>query len=325
MRKLISIGEALIDFIPSESGRSIKDVTSFSGAVGGAPANVAAVCAKLGGNSGMITQLGTDGFGDKIIQTLASAGVDCSMIRRTSAANTALAFVALTPDGGREFSFYRNPSADMLLEPGNIKKGWFDGCGILHFCSVALVESPMRYSHIKAIGYAKQSGAMISFDPNIRPALWKDEDECKATVREFLKYADIVKISDEELEFISGYSEPAKAFEYVFNCGAKGILYSQGKSGTDFITPSFTIHADAHPIKPLDTTGAGDSVIGAFLYKLCESDTADIAMLTQEQLKEFVEFANLYAENSITKHGAIPAYADMAEFKVFAAQYGVCV
>lgn len=171
MKKLIAIGEALIDFIPAQTGR-LQDVASFEPHVGGAPCNVCGAFARLGGTSAMITQLGQDGFGDKIVSELASYGVDTTMIERTSAANTSLAFVALQADGNREFSFYRKPGADMLMRPDQLRKEGFQNCGFLHFCSVSLGDFPMRQAHRQAIAMAREQGALISFDPNIRLPLW---------------------------------------------------------------------------------------------------------------------------------------------------------
>lgn len=155
--------------------------------MGGAPCNVAAAVAKLGGNSMMITQLGSDAFGDKIINEIRKAGVDTSAVLRSDKANTSLAFVALKEDGNRDFSFYRKPGADMLFEAENLKEEWFDNGGIFHFCSVALVPSPMRDTHIKALEFAEKHDVFISFDPNLRFMLWEDRQLLHDTVLEFMK------------------------------------------------------------------------------------------------------------------------------------------
>ena len=136
-KKLIAIGEALIDFIPESAGSAIKDVNAFLPAVGGAPANVCGAFTKLGGRSEMITQLGMDGFGDKILDAFKEAGIGSSYVKRTDIANTSLAFVALKEDGNREFSFYRNPGADMLFRAEDVQKEWFEDAYALHFCSVS--------------------------------------------------------------------------------------------------------------------------------------------------------------------------------------------
>ena len=147
MKKLVAIGEALIDFIPTEKGCSLGEVDTFHPVTGGAPANVCGAYTKLGGTSEMITQLGNDAFGDKIEKDLKGFGIQTEHIIRTDEANTCLAFVSLMEDGNREFSFYRKPSADMLLQKQDINEKWFKNSFALHFCSVSLGEYPMKYAH----------------------------------------------------------------------------------------------------------------------------------------------------------------------------------
>lgn len=317
MKKLISIGEALIDFIPSKTGCALKEVPSFKRVCGGAPTNVAAVFAKLGGKAKIITQLGNDAFGDYIVDTVNSVGVDTSSIQRTDKANTALAFVSLKDDGNRDFSFYRKPSADMLLDEKQIEATWFENCGVLHFCSVDLIDAPVKQAHIKAIEYAKNNGALISFDPNIRLPLWDSATDCQRTVREFLKYADIVKISDEELEFITGKTDIFGASQELFENGVKIIIYSMGKDGAMAITPRHGVKVQNCDIKVVDTTGAGDSIAGAFLYKLLSLDLDNIVEIDEESLKDCLYFANCYSNYSVCKNGAIASYATMKEIVDF--------
>ena len=165
---LYSIGEALIDMIPSKSGCDFAEVPAFSPRVGGAPANVCGAFTALGGRSALLTQLGDDPFGHKIAAELASHGIDVSRVPFTTKANTALAFVSLGADGNRTFSFYRNPSADLLYSASQIDPAWFQDAFALHFCSVSLVDSPMKAAHDAAIAAAAKAGAIISFDPNLR-------------------------------------------------------------------------------------------------------------------------------------------------------------
>ena len=161
MKKLISIGEALIDFIPTESGKKIKQVDGFKPAVGGAPANVCAAFTKLGGESKMITQLGEDPFGDKIIDEFRKYNIGCEYVSRTSEANTSLAFVALDENKNREFSFYRKPGADMLLEADTIKQEWFENIFALHFCSISIGDFPMKQAHDRAIEYTLNNNGIV--------------------------------------------------------------------------------------------------------------------------------------------------------------------
>ena len=179
---LVAIGEALIDFIPDKKGCEFYEVGAFSPATGGAPANVCGAFSKLGGKSRMITQLGLDPFGNIITRTLNDAGVDTSFISYTSAANTALAFVSQTKDGKNTYSFYRNPSADMLFDASQVTGEMLDSCYALHFCSVSLGDFPMKDAHRAAITIARRQGALISFDPNLRFMLWDDKDELKRVI-----------------------------------------------------------------------------------------------------------------------------------------------
>ena len=318
MKSIISIGEALIDFIPNQKGCGLKSVEGFQRVCGGAPTNVSAVISKLGGNSKIITKLGKDAFGDFIIDTLNSINVDTSCILRTDTANTCLAFVSLREDGNRDFSFYRNPSSDMLFDKDELQLDWFDDIGVLHFCSVSLIESPMKYTHLKAIEIAKQNDAIISFDPNVRLPLWKNHQECKDTINEFIQYADILKISDEEVEFITGM-DIYKASEKFLNGNIKIILYSMGKNGAMIITKDSQITVPSVSISVTDTTGAGDSIIGAFLYCLAKDNLSakDLDTISLDRLKEYLKFSNYYSSYSVMGKGAIDSYATLKEITDF--------
>ena len=317
-KKLIAIGEALIDFIPDQAGGAIKDVNAFLPAVGGAPANVCGAFTKLGGRSEMITQLGTDGFGDKILEVFANAGIGSSYVKRTDAANTSLAFVALKEDGNREFSFYRNPGADMLFEADDVKKEWFEDAYALHFCSVSLGDFPMKEAHCRAIQYALECDAIVSFDPNLRPALWKNQNEMIETVKEFIPLADIVKISDEELESITGETGIEAALEKLFTDRVKLVIYTEGSKGARAFTKKVSAAAECVKVKAVDTTGAGDGFIGAFLWCLQRDGvTVDgLEDLSGDKLEEYLKFANVFCGISVQKKGAIPSYPTLEELEV---------
>ena len=203
MKRVISIGEALIDFVPNQKGCELKNVLGFERVAGGAPANVSAVVAKLGGKSNFISKLGKDAFGNHIIEVLKEANVNVDYVLRSDKANTGLAFVSLKEDGERDFSFYRNPSADMLLSEDEIHEEDFENGSILHFCSVSLIDAPIKQAHKKAIEYATKYNGIISFDPNVRLPLWESPEACRQAILEFLPLSNIVKISDEELESLN--------------------------------------------------------------------------------------------------------------------------
>ena len=315
MKKVISIGEALIDFIPNQKVCELKDVISFERVAGGAPANVSAVVAKLGGKSNFISKLGKDAFGDYIIETLKEANVNSDYVLRTDKANTGLAFVSLKEDGNRDFSFYRNPSADMLLEESEVKKEWFEDCHSMHFCSVDLIECPMKYAHKKAIEFALENKSIISFDPNVRLPLWDSEDACRDAIMEFLPLAHVVKISDEELEFVTGYDNMDEAKEVLFKGNVNMVLFTKGKDGAEAYTKDRVVKIPGNIVDVVDTTGAGDSFIGSFLFKLLEDDVnmEQLNSISDEKLREYLTFANAYAAYSTTKKGAIGSYATLDE------------
>ncbi|MCM8711218.1 carbohydrate kinase [Clostridium sp. SYSU_GA19001] len=320
MKKVFTIGEALIDFIPEQKGTALKDVSSFQKAPGGAPANVAAVVSKLGGQSAFIGKLGKDAFGDYLVETLREVGVKTDYIFRTHKANTALAFVSLREDGERDFSFYRNPSADMLLEESEIDKQWFGEGDILHFCSVSLVDAPVRKAHVAAIEAVKKAGGIISFDPNIRFPLWQDHKEYKNIICEFIKYDDILKVSEDELEFITGISEEEKAIQWLLSLGVKVILITRGSKGVSAYFGSNEITVEGYKVKAVDTTGAGDSFIGAFLYQICTKDIY-INNIAYNKMKEILKFSNAVAALTTMNKGAISAIPSLEIVENFMMRY----
>ncbi|MBO5371668.1 MAG: carbohydrate kinase [Lachnospiraceae bacterium] len=314
-KKLYAIGEALIDFIPEESGKSIKEVLGFRPAVGGAPANVCGAFCKLGGKAGMITQLGDDPFGDKIIEEFIKYEIDCDHVLRTKEANTSLAFVALKEDGNREFSFYRKPGADMLLKAKSLQKEWFADTYALHFCSVSLGDFPMKKAHEKAIDYAKEAGGIISFDINLRLALWESEQALRQAVWEFIPKAHILKISDEELEFVTGKASMEEAKEDLFIGDVELLIYTKGAEGAECYTKNTRAESAGKRVKAVDTTGAGDGFIGSFLYQMFADgvELGDLRNLSAEQMKSYLDFSNAYCGKSVKKTGAIASYPTLKE------------
>ena len=296
---ITTIGEALIDFIPEQRDCPLKEVTTFYRVCGGAPTNVAAA------------------FGDYIVDQLEKCGIDTESICRTDAANTALAFVSLKTDGNRDFSFYRKPSADMLMEPEQLQPAWLEDTAVLHFGSVSLVESPMKQTHVRAIQLAKEQGAVISFDPNSRLPLFPSAEACQAAVREFLPYVDLLKVSDEELEFVTGETDIQNAAPLLFEQGCKMILYSKGKQGAMLLTPQVVCTEPNPKVKVKDTTGAGDAICGAFLYCLGKNGITPENLNQQPagKLQKWLRYAVYYANYSVTGSGAITSYPDDETFQ----------
>ncbi|MBQ8508614.1 MAG: carbohydrate kinase [Clostridia bacterium] len=312
---LTAIGEALIDFIPDRTGCSFDDVNAFAPKVGGAPTNVCGAFAKLGGHARLITQVGDDPFGHRILHTLKDAGVDTSCVLTTDKANTMLAFVSLQEDGNRTFSFYRKPSADTLFSADQIERRWFDDAYALHFCTVSLGDYPFRDAHRAAIRYAREAGALISFDPNLRFPLWPDREDLSRIIAEFLPQSDILKISDEELAFITGETDIEAALPKLFIGRVGLILYTCGGDGAHAYTRTAHAHAPSFAAgKVIDTTGAGDAFAAAMLWQLANAGVTDLSALDENTLTGMLTLANRYCGVSVTRSGAIPSYPSAEEF-----------
>lgn len=307
MGKLYAIGEVLIDFVPLQKGLPLKDVISFEKAPGGAPANVAAAVAKYGGQSSMITKVGEDPFGEFLIEKLESAGVEIDKIQRTNEAKTGVAFVSLKEDGERDFSFYRHPSADLLLQEEEIDSNWFEQGDILHFCSVDLVESPMKHAHKKAINAVIDANGIVSFDPNVRLSLWDNPEQCRNAIIEFIPRAHIVKISDEELEFITNRFNIDDAIQSIFIGNVKAVIYTKGAAGADLYIKGSKYESKGYPVKAVDTTGAGDAFTGGVLYKLLDMSACPSTLeeIFKENHAEILAFANGSGALTTTGKGAI--------------------
>lgn len=306
MSKLIAIGELLIDFTGQTSG-SIDSVSMFQKNPGGAPANVACQVAKLGGEAMMITKLGCDGFGEYLVKVLQENHVDTHAVQFSAEANTGLAFVALTEQGERSFVFYRNPASDMLLDAKELDLNDFQAGDILHFCSVDLVPCPARFAHDKAIAYALARKLIISFDPNLRFALWPDPNLLKKTVWQYLPFAHIVKVGEEEVQFLCGGTSAADVRK-LFVGNVEIVIVTKGSEGAQLFTSKDFIRVRGLSVKVVDTTGAGDAFIGAFLATLLQKHTTIRDLVKPAAMfREALVFANRVAAKVVTKYGAIPA------------------
>ncbi len=305
MPKLITIGEALIDFMPSGIGR-LSEIASFSPCPGGAPANTASAAAALGVPSMVITKLGMDPFGDFLLNAIKKSGVDTRAVLRTSQANTGLAFVSHTANGERDFLFYRSPSSDMLLEADDIDPNWFEPGDILHFCSVALVDAPCRRAHDRAIAIAKEKGCIISFDVNLRFPLWRSADELKEVVLTYIPQADIVKVSREELDFLGDINAPC-------------LIVTQGESNASYICNQHDVSVNAFVVPAIDTTGAGDSFIGSFLANVIK--TGSQLPSDYNEIVRLLTFSHAVAAIVVRRIGALAVMPTEREVADFIAEY----
>lgn len=312
MKRVVAIGELLIDFVPEEKGCALREVSHFERVAGGAPANVVTAVSRLGGAGVMVSQVGEDAFGEHIIDVLKKNGVDTTWVYRTKRANTGLAFVSLDATGNREFSFFRNPSADLFLSPEQITPELMEGGAVLHFCSVDLVDHPVKQAHRRAIEMARERGMLVCFDPNVRLPLWESPEACQKAIREFLPFADIIKLSDDELEFVTGCGTVEEAAKQLFAMNCRLLLLTKGGDGSAAYTPSSSAEREALRVPVADTTGCGDSFIGSFLYQLVrdEASKETLSALSEAKLGEYLDFSARYASLTVQQKGAVMATLD---------------
>ncbi|KAG8375924.1 hypothetical protein BUALT_Bualt09G0009600 [Buddleja alternifolia] len=302
---IVSFGEMLIDFVPTVSGVSLAEAPGFLKAAGGAPANVAIAVTRLGGNAAFVGKLGDDEFGHMLAGILKDNGVSADGVNFDKGARTALAFVTLRADGEREFMFYRNPSADMLLTPDELNLELIRSAKVFHYGSISLIVEPCRSAHLKAMEVAKDAGALLSYDPNLRLPLWPSADEARKQIMSIWDKADVIKVSDVELEFLTGSNKiDDESAMSLWHDNLKLLLVTLGEKGCRYYTKNFRGAVDAYHVKAVDTTGAGDSFVGALLCKIVD----DHSIIEDEgRLKEVLKYACACGAITTTKKGAIPA------------------
>ncbi|KAJ4822682.1 Fructokinase-2 [Turnera subulata] len=308
---IVSFGEMLIDFVPTVSGVSLAEAPGFLKAPGGAPANVAIAVSRLGGKSAFVGKLGDDEFGHMLAGILKENGVVADGINFDQGARTALAFVTLRADGEREFMFYRNPSADMLLKPEELNLELIRSAKVFHYGSISLIVEPCRSAHIKAMQVAKDAGALLSYDPNLRLPLWPSAEEAREQILSIWDKAEVIKVSDVELEFLTGSDKISDEDALsLWHDNLKLLLVTLGEKGCRYYTKSFRGSVEGFHVKTVDTTGAGDSFVGALLCKIVD----DQSVLEDEpRLKEVLKYACACGAITTTKKGAIPALPTEAE------------
>ncbi|THU43986.1 hypothetical protein C4D60_Mb02t02620 [Musa balbisiana] len=312
---VVSFGEMLIDFVPSEAGVSLAEASAFLKAPGGAPANVAIAVARLGGRAAFVSKLGDDEFGHMLAAILREKGVSDAGVVFDAGARTALAFVTLRADGEREFMFYRNPSADMLLTAAELNVNLIRNGAIFHYGSISLIAEPCRSAHLKAMELAKESGALLSYDPNLRLPLWPSPEEARKQILSIWDKADIVKVSGAELEFLTGHdSVEDEVALRLWRPSLKLLLVTLGDMGCKYFTKDFRGIVGSFTVKQVDTTGAGDAFVGALLHGIIEDQSA---LQDEKKLRQVLRFANACGAITATKKGAIPSLPSASEVMEF--------
>lgn len=313
MYDLAALGEILIDFTPN--GKNETGMQLFSRNPGGAPANVLVMAGKLGAKTAFIGKVGSDLFGSFLKETLQNEGVDVSGMVASREVPTTLAFVQLNEKGDRTFSFYRNPGADVCLREDEVDETVLNQCGIFHFGSVSLTDEPSRTATLESVRKAKKAGAVVSYDPNYRPVLWRDEGLAVREMTRALELADVVKASEEELLLLTGESNLEKGARKLLERGPVLAVVTRGPKGAYFRTNGTSGPVSTFDVPTVDTTGAGDAFWGALLSRLCGKSREEISCMTHEQLERAVVFANAAGSLATMKKGAIPSLPTLKEIE----------
>ncbi|MCB9946744.1 MAG: fructokinase [Rhodospirillaceae bacterium] len=309
MTDAVCLGELLIDFVPTVTGTSLVDAPAFKKAPGGAPANVAVGLARLGASAAFMGKVGDDPFGHFLADTLAAAGVDVAPLVFTGKARTALAFVSLRADGEREFMFYRHPSADMLFAPEDVDVDLIARARLLHFGSISLIDEPCRGATLHAVREARAAGLLISYDPNLRLALWRDSDAARAGMMLGWPNADVIKVSEDELDFLTGEADPVRAARSLWHDRLRLLVVTRGRDGCLYLTRQFAGDLPGFAVEAVDATGAGDAFVAGLLAGLLADPTVSE---DEARLRELCRFANAAGALATTGRGAIPALPDRA-------------
>ena len=323
---VIALGELLVDF--TMNGQSEQGNNMFEACPGGAPCNVLALLNKMGKKTAFLGKVGKDQFGTLLKDTITDAGIDASNLVIDDKVNTTLAFVHTFPDGDREFSFYRNPGADMMLTEEEVDPAFIAQTKIFHFGTLSMTHDGVRAATKKAVRAAKDAGCLVSFDPNLRPPLWDSMEEARRQVLEGLGYCDILKISDNEISWLTGRDDMDRAAEWIQERfpGIKWIFLSLGKLGSRGYAAGVRARAEAFLREDTrDTTGAGDTFMGCMLHQLLERG---MEPATEQELQEMLLFANAAASLITARKGALrvmPEKKDILELLQQSSQGSVTV
>lgn len=308
---VIAMGELLIDF--TMNGQSEQGNDMFEACPGGAPCNVLAMLNKLGKKTAFLGKVGKDRFGALLRSTLDGAGIDTSNLLIDSKVNTTLAFVHTFSDGDREFSFYRNPGADMMLTETEIDSDFLKKAKIFHFGTLSMTHEGVRKATKRALNIAKENGLLISFDPNLRPPLWDSLELAKEQMEYGFMFCDILKISDNEIQFVTGkenYDEGIQCLQEKYHIPL--ILLTLGKDGSRAYFKGMRVERAGIAVDTIETTGAGDTFLGSALSYVLEYG---LECMTQDQLGEMLTFANAAAAVITTRKGAIRAMPQKDEIR----------
>jgi fructokinase len=312
MPDIVCLGEALVDMVATSHGLSLVQAPEFHKAAGGAPTNVAAGVAILGGSAGLIAQVGKDHFGEFIKQTLWDAGVDLSHFKQNAEYATQLAFIALDGGGVPDFAFHVKRSADQMIEAADLDAGYIREAQVFHLGSITMIDDPARTASVRALEIALEEGLLISVDPNLRPPLWKSLDDAHEAITELVKVADFLKVSQEEMTFITGQEDLDTGIRTLHGMGPELVAVTRGHEGCAIYNGRDYLEIPAFRVPIVDTTGCGDAFVAATLWRIVDSEN-DIGDMEAPELEDIFRFANAAAALAATAEGAIPSMPGIEE------------
>ena len=296
-----ALGELLIDLTQngiSEQGNPILEANP-----GGAPCNVLACLSKMGHKTAFIGKVGKDGFGEQLTKGLEETGISTEGLQYDTQVHTTLAVVHTYADGDRDFSFYRNPGADMMLKPEEVNEDIIKNSAIFHFGSLSMTDEPCRSAHLHALKAAEEAGVLRSYDPNLRPPLWPNLDVAKENILELMGHCDILKISDNEIQWLSGKEDYDEGIAWLRERYDIPLIFlTLGKDGSRAYCGSVKTEQPGFKLNTIETTGAGDTFFGSVLHHIL---TLGFRPYTKEELDEMLRFANAAAALVTTRRGAL--------------------
>ena len=297
-----ALGELLVDF--TENGISEQGNPMLEANPGGAPCNVLSMLQNLGKRTAFIGKVGADAFGQMLMQAVKEQGIDTDNLVTDEVVHTTLAFVHTEEDGDRSFSFYRNPGADMMLRWDEVKQEILADTKIFHFGTLSMTDEQIENATKKAVQKAKDKGAVISFDPNLRPPLWKNLEDAKRQMWYGISQCDILKISDDEIEFLTGTADIDKGVEQIMEQSHPTLICAtMGKHGSKAYYNGKSIFCEPFLREDtIETTGAGDTFMACVLNAVLENG---IDSLNDKDLLEMLEFANAASSIITTRKGAL--------------------
>lgn len=313
--EVVCFGETLVDFLPPAPGQRVRDVPAWHPCTGGSPANVAVGLARLGLRPAMLGVVGADEFGHFLRERLAAEGVDVSHVRQTAEAKTGLVFISLDERGERSFTYFRTRSAEFLLSERDVDPSFLGRARVVHCGTNSLHLPEARAAMLRIVESVRSAGRILSCDPNLRLHAWQDPEVLRELLGRLLPRCTLVKLSEDEVAFATGRTEPEEALRYLAGQGVLLPVVTRGEAGAIFLWRDELVRVPALRVRVVDTTGAGDGFTSAFLYGLSQRypDASALAGASREDLEALATFACAVGSKVVEHFGAVSGLPSRAE------------